>query len=372
MHREGFAEPARGGGRARIAPALACAAICVALTRMGLLSPFFLVPLGVAAAAFGPLAAWRALALAAIGHAALMAAAFPGGGLGIGAAGAEMLRFSALAAGFTWVMAGNPPAFAALLGRADGSGPGPEEPRLAEPGAVGPAGPAAWALPRVRALYRFAVASAVPAFALAGAALGRGGDGGGFYAAAARIEPILSAYIAAAAGGDAVRQAVLEHALAPERLAEAASAVALRGGALFAAAFLLFFSRQAAFALAGLARRGRAGAGALAGFFAPRGAIWVFSLSVPAILLGRAVSAPAIEIAAWNALVMCALAFLAQGAGIALFFLARRPPPLRLLLGALAVFAALSPGLNLFALAALAAVGIAENWLPLRKARRDA
>ena len=323
--------------RELLVPAAICAAACVFLMRMGLLSLFFLVPLGFSAAAYGAAVAWLALALAALGHGIWSAAASLGSGLGLAGLGMDMLHFAVLAAGFTWVMAGNP------------------------------AGPA---LPRIRTFFRFAAASSAAALMLVGMTVWMGR--GGFGELARGIEPLFSAFIAAAAGGDAVRQSVLEHSLAPEQVIEMAVALFLRGGALLSAAFLLFFSRQMSFLLARLFRKGAAGGGDLTGFFAPKKTIWLFSLSLPFVLLGRALGMQAVEIAAWNLLVMGGLAFFAQGGGVALFCLARRPLPLRILFVALFVAAALRPGLNLFALGALLVLGIAENWLQMRAAKRDA
>jgi hypothetical protein len=61
--------------------------------------------------------------------------------------------------------------------------------------------------------------------------------------------------------------------------------------------------------------------------------------------------------------------FLAQGGGIVLFNLARRPMPalIRLLCALAVVFVVFSPGLNVFAIGVLVLLGIAETWLNLRK-----
>ncbi|MCL2190922.1 MAG: hypothetical protein FWB79_02915 [Treponema sp.] len=339
--------------RTLLVPAIVCAVVCVVMMRLGVFSLFFLVPLGFSAVAYGAAVAWIAFGMAALGYGVLAVALSLGGGTGVGL---DLLYFLVLAKGFTWVMAGNPP-WVDLAGQAV-SGRLPEE-------SLAPA------FPRVRTLFRFVVVSVVVAFMFLGTTLWFGRDG--FSALAPRIEPLVSAYIASVAGGDAVRQSVLEQALDAERVIGMVVAITLRGGALFSAVFLLFFSRQMAFALARLFRRKAGGAGDLSGFFAPRRTILFFSLSLPAILLGRVLSLQAVEIAAWNLLVMCALVFLAQGGGVVLFNLARRPVPrvLRVLLGALFVIVVFSPGLNFVALGALLVLGIAENWLPMRAARRD-
>jgi len=151
------------------------------------------------------------------------------------------------------------------------------------------------------------------------------------------------------------------------------SMIIMRGGAVVSAFFVFFYSRHLAFILARLFRRkGGNVSGDLIGFHAPRRAIWVLSLCLPVILLCRAVSLGAIEVAAWNLLVICVIMFFAQGGGIALFYLARRPMSviMRLLCGALLVCVIFSPGINALAAAMLILLGIAENWLPLRAERQ--
>jgi hypothetical protein len=77
---------------------------------------------------------------------------------------------------------------------------------------------------------------------------------------------------------------------------------------------------------------------------------------------------PPLEIGAWNILTLCAILYLAQGAGILLYFLGRlaMPPFLRFLTHFLIILVLFSPKINVFALGALAFLGIAENWVPFR------
>jgi hypothetical protein len=99
----------------------------------------------------------------------------------------------------------------------------------------------------------------------------------------------------------------------------------------------------------------------------------VFSAGLALVLLSRIFKTAVIETAAWNILVICAMIYLAQGAGIVFFILARRkiPPVSRFLVNLLAVVIFLSPGINAFALAVLILLGIAENWLPLRAVKTN-
>ena len=329
------------GGRMQIVRAFVCAALCVAMVRVGLFSLLFLVPLGFSAVAYGAYVAWTAFAVATLGNLVLVAVLSLSGGLGSAWIGFEALYFGLTAAGFAWVMAGNPPWD---FGRT---------------------------LPKVRTLYRFVAASAVATVMLL--VTSRFLWDGGLSDLVPMIEPIVSGYIESASGGDAVRRSSMELALNPQRLVETVSSVVIRGGALISAVLLLFFSRQAAFVVARLFRRRRGEAGDLTGFFAPRRTLLILTISLPAVLLGRSLSSITTEVVAWNLIVMCVVVFLAQGAGIVLFNLARRQLPtiVKVFTGILLAIVVLSPGINLFALGALPVLGILENWLPMRTLKQD-
>ena len=105
-------------------------------------------------------------------------------------------------------------------------------------------------------------------------------------------------------------------------------------------------------------------------FFAPPVTIWGLSGALVVILLTRMFRIQVLEILAWNILVICAIIFFAQGAGIFLHFLARRSYILRFVFIVLVVMAILSPFLNMIAVTAILILGIAENWLPLRAPKK--
>jgi hypothetical protein len=173
---------------------------------------------------------------------------------------------------------------------------------------------------------------------------------------------------------DAVKRSVMEYLLSPDKLADLILFISLRGGVLISCFFMFFINRQAALITALIFRRKRpASFLPLTDFHAPSLAIWVLSLSFPVILLSRMVKLEFTEIAAWNILIICAILFLAQGGGIALFTLTRRamPPFMRLLGNFLIILLIFSPGINALVLAALVLLGIAENWLPLRALKTD-
>jgi len=314
-------------GKKTLISALVCAAVCVALVRTGFFMLFFLVPLGVCAVVFGPVAAWLGALFAVLGNGVWLALiSLRYGGPSINSL--NMLYFAVVSLGFTWIMAGNPP-----------------ESRWIP------------AIPRVRTLFRFTAASIAGALAYMGLTFLF--DGG--YGFRSQIEAVASLF-----GTEAAQQAFQEQM--PDTMVEVISALVLRGGAVFSAFFMFFYSRQLAFVLVRLFKRRGSARGDLIDFHAPRRAIWVLSLCLPVILLCRVVSLGMIEIAAWNILVVCVIMFLAQGGGIALFYFARRPAPMMVrLLGIVAfVFVIFSPGVNMLAALTLILLGIAENWLPLR------
>jgi hypothetical protein len=134
--------------------------------------------------------------------------------------------------------------------------------------------------------------------------------------------------------------------------------------ALFAA------SRQLSLLVAALVRRKRPG-GSLAAFHVRSECIWALSFSLLAIVAGLSGGIAPLEIAGWNILVLCAILYVAQGGGIAIFFLASFPPGMRFALNLGVVALVLSPGINVVFLGALILLGIAENWAPFRAPKPD-
>ena len=320
-----------------ILPACVCAVLSVIFLRTGLLSFFFLVPLGYSAAAYGPSLSWLVCALAVF----INAVAALGLGLyyrgGQAAIVLNILYFTVLSLSFTWVMAGT---------------------------RVKP----------VRTAWRFIIAAAAGALCFLAALLVSRNDPEIAGLIRSQAEAVSSLYLSAA-GTDAVRQSLLQRVLNPETIIQAVTSVALRGGLLASAFFLFFVSRQAAIVTAGIFRRQPRRPGAeLAVFYAPPKTIWVLSMALAGILLGNVLKAAALEIAAWNVLVICAILFLAQGGGIVFYTLTHRalPPFSRFLSNVLLIIVIFSPGINVLALVALVFLGIAENWLPLRAANNSA
>jgi hypothetical protein len=157
--------------------------------------------------------------------------------------------------------------------------------------------------------------------------------------------------------------------------------VMLRGGSLVFTVLLFTICRQASFTLArllpsafggrtaGSAEAAAVGSdlGSIAAFRAPSKLILILSgalcLVVPASILNLTIP----EIILWNILVLCAIVYFAQGAGILQSHLTRLNAPfLRLALTALFFVLVVTPGINVVLLAGVVLLGIIENWIPLR------
>jgi len=328
-------------GKITLIPALICAVLSVVLMRFGIFSFFFLVPLGVCAAVYGPVMAWMGFVFALLGNAVWSLGFSLRYGTGFPAAGIDILYFTVLSAGFTWIMAGSP---------------------------------AMSIIPPVRTLFRFIAAAIAGALVFLGMVFSLGSDEGFFTLIRSQLEVISSSYITAS-GADAAQQALLERLLTPDRIIETFVMIILRGGALVSAFFLFFINRQTAFVFARLFRRHRKNIGGndLIGFYAPRKTIWVLSFCLPVILLCRVIALEMAEIAAWNLLAICVIMFLAQGGGIVLFHFTRRPRSMimRLLCSVLLIGVVFSPGLNALVVIALILLGIAESWLSLRVKKQE-
>ena len=332
-------KPVLRGGKSLLVPVLIFAALCVALIRIGFLSIFFLVPLGFCAVAFSPAAAWFCFVIAAFGNAvfsAVLSIRYGAGlaGAGPAAAGFDILLFTVLALGFTWIMAGNPLPF----------------------------------MPRVRTAFRFISASIAGSLVLLAIIYSAGKDENFLALARSQIEAVSSNLIASSSA-DPLQQEAMERLLVPDKIIETLFSLSFRGAALVTLFFLFYISRRIAFFMARLIMKKQENVnGDLICFHAPKKTIWFFSLCLPVIVACSIFSLKYIEIAAWYVLIICVILFLAQGGGIVLHYLARRPVPVfaRLLGSLLFVFLVLSPGVNLVVIAALVLLGIAENWLPLR------
>ncbi|MDR1506897.1 MAG: hypothetical protein LBI67_07310 [Treponema sp.] len=141
----------------------------------------------------------------------------------------------------------------------------------------------------------------------------------------------------------------------------------IRGGVLVSVLFFFAVSRQLAVFIMWVFRHEKPDAG-LVSFKNGRFLIWVLSFSLGAVLVGKTAGLEALEAGAWNILILCAILYLAQGGGIALYFLIRLPPFYRLAANLILLILLFRPGINAFLLGILILAGIIENWVPIRAA----
>ncbi|MDR2246218.1 MAG: YybS family protein [Treponema sp.] len=338
-------------------PVLIGAVACVFLARFWLFGFLYLLPLGIMAAGYGFRAAWVCLALATAGNGLLSAGAAVfspySGEQVIGG----IVHFALAAGAFTWMMA----------------------PSFKDAGeALGKYSPA-----RIPGVYRFVIASCVASLLILPliASLRQNTGFNGFIRTQAEA---LSALYTASAGADVVEQSLLEQYLTPDFIIDTLIFSALRGGVM--ASFMVFFfvNRQLALVLVWVFRRRRRGGTgssetlpnshgemrnfAPVDFHVPSGFIWVLSFSLLAILAGTKWGIAPLEIVAWNGMVICGILYLAQGGGIAAYFVIRAnlSPFMRLVLKVLLFLLIVSPGINAVLLGCLILLGIAENWAPFR------
>jgi hypothetical protein len=192
----------------------------------------------------------------------------------------------------------------------------------------------------------------------------------GAFAVSAALIPLLLGFMGDAAFSRMLAEALgaftaMNETVNAEEVFASLMYLGIRGGIL--ASIILFFtlSRQAALLVVWLVRRERPGGG-LISFHAGSVLVWILSLALGAVLLGRMAGIELLEVGAWNILVLCAILYLAQGGGIALYYLARLPPLFRVAVNAGVLLVLLRPGVNMVIPGALILAGIIENWVPFR------
>ena len=143
--------------------------------------------------------------------------------------------------------------------------------------------------------------------------------------------------------------------------------IVLRGGIPLSCLVLWWINRQLAYLIYRLFRRGEAvQTETILNFHAPFFLVWVLSLSLAAILLGKIGNIDLLEICGWNFLVLSAILFFVQGGAIMLHFLMRFPPLPRIIINVGIVLLFFKPGVNAVLLGLLVLLGVAENWVPFR------
>jgi hypothetical protein len=142
---------------------------------------------------------------------------------------------------------------------------------------------------------------------------------------------------------------------------------------LFSYFVVLAFAWRAGSAL-GARSVGRApGFRPLKDFRLPDGYIWPLIASLAVVALNEVVSVGALELAAWNLLLIMALLYGLSGIGILRFLLSRYrlPPGLRWLLVGAMIVMALTPRLNLAVAVLVPGLGVSEIWVNYRKERSE-
>jgi hypothetical protein len=312
-------------------PALIGAAVSIGLSRSGFLGLLFLLPLGLVAYCYNPKTAWFAALLAALGNAVFILAGFAAAYQAQPWAlpWADMLYLGVVIGAFTWV-------------------------------AAPPAGGAGFL--HMPTAYRLVTGAAITSLALGLALYAAREDQGPLFRSQAEL---LASLYANASGADEVQRSLTEQYMTADAIMDLLRSVALRGGIAASCVALFTASRQISLIAASFIRRKRTG-GSLVSFHVRPECVWVLSFSLLAIVGGLVLGIGALEIAGWNILVLCAILYLAQGGGIAIFFLIRLSPALRVVmnLGVLALI--LSPGVNAAFMGVLILLGVAENWVPFR------
>ncbi|MDR3276994.1 MAG: YybS family protein [Treponema sp.] len=314
-------------------PALIGGILTAGLIRTGFGSFFFLLPLGIVVSGWNSRTGWLCCLTTALGNLFLSLSLAWGAGVAPLALVYDFAYFNLMIAGFTWVLT--------PVGT------------VAEPGRKNP-------LRNLPGVWRLSIA------AMLGAALvllGFSMDGGLVADLfGAEVEMVAALY-------SSMDQPA--PALTAEAITRTLEAVMYRGGVLVSLMALFYgFLRLSQF-IARLARRRNRDPG-LAAFRVDAWVIWPLSLSIAALVLGLSLGIDPLEIGAWNVLVLCVILYLAQGWGIVSSFFSRPvsrsavSPGLRLLLNVIFVILLFSPGINAILLGALALLGVAENWLPLR------
>jgi len=330
-------------------PALIGAGISLVMLKTGFLSLFFLVPLGFVAYRCDYRVAWLAFLLALGGNAVITIAYAAGVTAPLEAAGWDILYYGAITFIFILIIA-SPPSLQAKM---------------------------SWPV-------RLVVGACLCSL-LFNLILFRNIDSQVFFDYVNYlVNTLISAYQSTKA--DVVQNAMIE-SLTPEFVMEIIIALMLRGGSLFSCVLLFFVCCQMSLILARLSFRlfgkniqeklsGEVklnGINPLAGFHVNPTVIWVFSFSLLLVVITRTIKLEIPEIILWNILIICSILYLAQGLGIMQFFLIRPSfsPFLRMILVIAFVFMLFSPFINIFLLAGLVLLGIAENWLPLRVSKQS-
>ena len=140
----------------------------------------------------------------------------------------------------------------------------------------------------------------------------------------------------------------------------------LRGGLLVYCLVFWLINRQFAMLICRIIRRSNSQGNTILGFRTPFFMVWVLSVALGVILLGKIGKIELLEIGGWNILVLSATLFLVQGGTIALYFLMQFPPLSRIIINIGIIILLFRPKINIAFVGMLVLLGIAENWVPFR------
>jgi len=213
----------------------------------------------------------------------------------------------------------------------------------------------------VRTAFRFVIASVIGAVVFLVYIMSNRGDSE-FNSLLNEMSKVVSSMVASYEYTDETGQLIFS----PERVQELIKSISFRGGAFISVLSVFFINYQLTFiAVRLIVRNTQEYDVGLMRFFAPRDTVWVFAGALVTALLTSKFSFEAVNILAWNVLVVCTVLFLAQGFGIVLYQMAIRKPVFRMAVGLLILILFISP-INIIAIIGFLILGIAETWLPLR------
>ena len=306
-------------------PALIGAGVCVFFISSGVLSLFFLVPLGFLGFRYDYKVAWAGFLFAVIGYLLMsMGNMFQGSVL-------NLLFFAAMTGIFTWIII-------------------PPHKNVNMPMSIRIIGGSC--LGAILLTFTFFRMISSPVFI-------------------EYLDSMLHNFLQSNTGANVVQNALLQ-SITVDDVLEMIMVVLLRGGGLISCILLFTFCRQISLGLArlipGKNKRNGMGAGNLAAFHVNPQLIWALSASLLLLVLTRMINLIVGEIILWNILILCVILYMAQGLGILQFFLSRpsTPPFMGLLFVVLFIFLLISPVFNLILLGGLTILGIIENWVPFR------
>jgi len=299
---------------------LVCTGLSILFMNTGILSFFYLVPLGYAIIVSGSFLHTFAIAsIAGIIFSIIKSAAGANAGTGIML---EIVYLSVIIFGFTWIMGGK----------------------------------------RLREVYRFVIAS------IAGAIVTLiyiNSPQVKFYEYFNEIAASLLNNSSESISDSGSAKGIFGlQMFSPEQMTETAKSFIMRGGALISMFFIFFVNRQIANVFFSIIKKRKKDLG-LISFFAPSNIIWVLSGAIATILISGMFKIDMIGILAWNVFTVCVIIYLAQGSGVIMYWLSTRTNIFRLVISVLFVVILFSP-ISIVALAAVVILGIADIWVSFR------